>query len=296
MQHDKLIKLTSRASVAVATSLVIVKFIAWQQSNLISISASLFDSLSDLLSSIVNFCTIMYAIKPADDDHRFGHGKAEALAGMLQSLLILISTLYVFTYSLFFSQKNVDHGLENHNKFIIFTVLLSLVLTLFLLILQKNTIKKTRSLVIEADYLHYKNDMLVNLAVLLAIFCTNYIWWFDVLIGGGIFFYVILGAFEITKKSFEILMDKELSDDTRRQILEIVNLNSKVIGVHELRTRSNGRNDFIQMHLDLDENLSLKEAHSIAEEVEQSILSKFKNAEVLIHQDPYVENPVKKTR
>lgn len=289
MKHDKLIKLTSRASVAVATILVIIKFIAWKQSNLISLSASLFDSLSDLLSSVVNFCTIIYAIKPADDDHRFGHGKAEALAGMLQSLLILFSTIYVFTYSLFFIQKKVDYSFQNQSKFIIFTVIFSLILTLLLLILQKNTIKKTRSLVIQADYLHYKNDMLVNLAVLLAIFFSNYIWWFDALIGGAIFFYVIFGAFEITKKSFEILMDKELSDEIRQQILEIVKLNPKVIDVHELRTRSNGRNDFIQMHLDLDADISLKEAHSIAEEVEKSILSKFENAEVLIHQDPYVK-------
>lgn len=281
--HKKLIKITSWASVGVAIILVISKAFACKISNSLAVSASLIDSMSDLLSSVINFFAIRYALQPADNEHRFGHGKAEALAGLIQSIFIIIATGWLYFHAI--------HGvLHNHqlteNSITTTIMAASIVLTIGLVALQQYTIKKTNSLVITTDCLHYKADLLTNLGVLLTIYLHDYWNWLDPIIGLAIATYIMYSTINIIRQAFDVLMDRELSDKIQEEILKITMSHPQVLGVHDLRTRSSGNCEFIQMHLDLDGYMSLIDAHTIAETVEKSILNAFPTAEVIIHQDP----------
>jgi ferrous-iron efflux pump FieF len=285
--HDySLIKLASKAAIGAASLMVIAKFYAWFQTGSLSLQASLVDSMLDSLASILNFLIIRQAIKPPDAEHRFGHGKAEALGGLVQTAFIAGSAAWLLVdvaYRLFDPQdlSNVHTG----NAVMLAATLLTGGLVLF----QRHVVRQTGSLAIKADTIHYETDFLANIGVLLSINLSTYFnWvWLDVLVGGGIAIYIFIASAKIALTSVDILMDKELDHLTQSTIEDIIRSHPQVKGFHDLRTRTSGYRIFVQFHLDLDPDISLWEAHKIGEEVELIILEKFPIAEVIVHHDIY---------
>ncbi|NKF52312.1 cation diffusion facilitator family transporter [Shewanella sp. WXL01] len=283
-EYDFWVKLASRAAVATAITLITIKLIAWLHSGSASMLASLTDSVADTLASVVNFIAIRYAILPADADHRFGHGKAEPLAALAQSAFILGSAFLLLFYG---GDRLINPVPVNQATLGIIVSVIAIVLTLALVMLQKRALEKTNSTVVEADSLHYKSDLLLNGAVLLALVLAQYGWWWaDGLFAIAIALFIGQQAIDLGFRSIQTLLDRELDEATRQQIIDTVKAHKQVSGVHDLRTREAGKTTFVQMHLEIDGELSLRAAHKIADEVESSVAALFDDAEVIVHQDP----------
>lgn len=283
-QYDFWVKLASRAAVATALTLIIIKMAAWFYSGSASMLASLIDSFADGLASLVNFVAIRYAIVPADQDHRYGHGKAEPLAALAQSAFILGSAFLLLFHG---GERLINPAPINHAMIGILVSIIAIVLTFSLVLLQKKAVAATSSTVIEADALHYKSDLFLNAAVLVALVLAQYGWWWaDGLFAILIAIFIGQQAIGLGYSSIQSLLDRELDNDTRLKIVEIAQEDPLVRGIHDLRTRESGKTTFIQCHLELDGSLSLKEAHDIADRTGARIRAVFDNAEVIIHQDP----------
>jgi len=283
----RLMRWATYASVSTALILILVKVVAWFITDSVSILATLLDSSLDVLASLVNLVAVRHALQPADKEHRFGHGKAEALAGMGQAMFIAGSAGFLLLQAVgrLVSPQELTAGLEVGVGVMIF----SIIATLILLSFQKYVIKQTNSTAIKADALHYRTDLLVNASVIVALLLTFYGWsYFDALFGIGIAIFILYSAWEIVKESIDLLMDHELPDDEREKIRQIVIKHPKVQGMHDLRTRRSGTRIFIQLHLELDSTLTLAAAHIIADDVENELESFFQDAEVIIHEDPVV--------
>ena len=280
-----LITSATYGAVGVAAILIAAKFFAWMRTDSLSLQASLIDSLLDMVASIINLLVVRQALKPADKEHRFGHGKAEALGGLGQSAFIAGSAVWLLI--------DVTHRLINPlpiqgAQIGSFVMIIASILTLLLVLYQRYVIKRTRSLAIAADSLHYLGDFYTNIGVLVSLNVSVLLGWthLDSLVGAGIAAYILHSSWKISQRSLDVLMDRELPDAARLQITKIALSHPRVWGVHDLRTRSAGVQDFIQMHLDMDEKLSLLEAHDIANDVELAVQDAFPHAEVIIHQDP----------
>jgi ferrous-iron efflux pump FieF len=280
----RLMRMATYASTTVALSLIVIKLIAWVMTESISMLATLIDSCLDALASIINLIAVRHALTPADKKHRFGHGKAEALAGLGQATFIAGSSMFLVleAVSRFWHPQPVEAmpvGLA--------VMGISIAATVGLVLFQSHVIRQTGSTAIKADHLHYKTDLIVNVGVIVAlILASRGSLAFDPLIAVAIAAYILYSAWEIASESLNLLMDHELPDADRKRIKSIVNAHPKVCGMHDLRTRKSGMTEFIQLHLELDDKLTLMEAHSIADEVEASILAEFPGAEVIIHEDP----------
>ncbi|MCX7342758.1 MAG: cation diffusion facilitator family transporter [Proteobacteria bacterium] len=288
--HNHLANHATFAAVCTAIILVTTKTFAWWFSGSLTIQASLLDSSSDLLSSMINFFAVRYARKPANEEYRFGYGKAEALAGFLQSILIIASTFWMVWHAY---QHHQMLEKISHHKLALLVMAISTILTLCLVIFQLYTIKRTNSIAVKADFLHYQADLLSNVAAIIALLAMSWfeIGWIDTVFGVGIAIFLLYGSIAILKQSFNILMDKELPKAIRQKIIQIIQSHTKVVDVHELRTRSAGHIDFIQLHITLDPSLSLKEAHVIGDEVEQTLQTSYPQSEILIHLDPEGYHP-----
>jgi len=288
-KNSALIHIATYASVIVATILVIAKLIAWKVTHSLSLQASLVDSFLDALASLVNFYAVRHALRPADKEHRFGHGKAESLAGLVQSGFIAASAIWLIVEG--FHRFFVPEPLQAHSVGVN-VMIFSIIITTLLIIFQTYVIKNTRSLVISADSLHYRADLLTNLAVLISLKVSVIynLHFLDIGVGLCIAFYILQSSWSVGRESVNILMDRELSDEARTHILNIAMDHPRVLGVHELRTRSAGLQSFIQMHLDIAAQLSFQDAHNVSLEVSQAIGREFPQCEILIHIDP-VEVP-----
>jgi ferrous-iron efflux pump FieF len=273
------------ASVSVAAGLILIKLVAYILSGSVALLASLIDSLIDLVASIVNLFAVRHALEPADQEHRFGHGKAEPLAGMIQGAFIAGSSMFLF-FEAGFRLLNPHH--IAHANISIAVMVISLVLTIMLVIFQQYVVKQTSSVAIKADSIHYLSDILQNVGVILAlILSTRFnLTMADPLIALIIGTYILYSAWQIVRQSFDQLMDRELSDEDRERIRTIALSHPSVKDLHELRTRHSGRDIFIQLHLEMDGNLTLYKAHEVADSVEESIREVFPNADVIIHEDP----------
>ncbi|MGR6504078.1 cation efflux pump FieF [Shewanella sp. Koi 1] len=288
-QYDFWVKLASRASVATALTLIIIKLLAWLYSGSASMLASLTDSFADALASIINFIAIRYAIVPADHDHRYGHGKAEPLASLAQSAFIMGSAFLLLFYG---GERLLNPAPVEYATLGVVVSVVAIVLTLALVALQKRALAATKSTVVEADSLHYKSDLFLNGAVLLALLLSQYGWWWaDGVFAVLIACYIGQQAFDLGYRSIQALLDRELDEETRQQIKQIAKQDPRVQGLHDLRTRQAGKTIFIQFHLELDGNLSLNEAHSIADTTGLRVKAAFEDAEVIIHQDPVQVEP-----
>ena len=284
MTYSQLIKLATWASVVAAISLIGVKTWGWDQTQSVSLLASLIDSTMDSAASLINFFAIHYAMAPADKEHRFGHGKAEALAGLAQALLILVSIGLLLTQTL----GRLWNPLVVENTPIgISIMLVSMVLTGALVVFQWYVVKRTQSNAIKADSLHYTSDFLMNFGVIIALFLASIGYhgadpYFALSIGA----FVVYSAWGIAQSAFHLLLDHELSDEQRHLITQLALTQPQVIGMHDLRSRQSGHMQFIQLHLELQEDMLLLEAHGVAEALEHRIMAVFPYADVIIHLDP----------
>ncbi|WP_185268199.1 cation diffusion facilitator family transporter [Halopseudomonas xiamenensis] len=283
-RNARLLRQATYASVAVAITLIVLKAVVWFMSGSVSLLASLIDSLMDAGASLINLIAVSYALTPADKGHRFGHGKAEALAGLAQSAFIAGSAVLVLL-------QGIDH-LRNPRPveaawFGVAVMLLSIVATLLLLRFQRHVIQRTGSTAIRADALHYRSDLLMNTSIIAALVLA----WYglpgaDALFGIGVALFIGFGALQIGRDAVQVLMDHELPDEVRREALALARAVPGVIDVHDLRTRQSGQQWFMQLHLELPGELPLTEAHELGEQVRHAIQQRFSQAEVLVHKDP----------
>lgn len=288
MTQDKnavLMRRATYASVTVAFALISIKFVAYILTGSVALLSSLIDSVLDSLASILNFIAVRHALEPADKEHRFGHGKAEPLAGLGQAAFIMGSSLFLIFEAInrFVNPQQIQHG-----NIGIAVMLISLFATIILVIYQRHVVKQTGSLAIQADSIHYFSDIALNISVILALVISAYTGWTlaDPIAALLIAIYIIYSAWKIVRQSLDQLMDRELSDEDRQKIKSIAIGHPGVASLHELRTRASGKDIFIQTHLDMDGEISLNEAHRIGDEVEAELQAAFPNADILIHQDP----------
>ena len=283
-EHARLLRLATRASVAVASLLIVTKAIAWWLSGSISMLAGLTDSLLDGVTSFLNLLAVHYALRPADDDHRYGHGKAESLAGMSQALFIGVSAVLIA----FQAVERLKHPEPVGAPWIgIGVIIFSLVMTVGLLVLQHRVVKATGSNAVRADSLHYRSDLMLNGSILVALLLASVGFpQLDAWFGLGIAVYILWSAYQIARESFSVLMDEELPSDVSDNMLTLACNVPGVLGAHDLRTRISGNVWFVQLHLELPGELTLSQAHSISDSAAQAIAEVYPQAEVLVHADP----------
>ena len=287
--NAKLMRWATYASVSTAIILIIAKIIAWFMTDSVSIMATLLDSSLDVLASVINLIAVRHALQPADNEHRFGHGKAEALSGIGQALFIAGSAGFLLLQAI--GRIINPQAMITEIEVGVGVMIFSIAATLLLLSFQKYVVSKTGSTAIKADALHYKTDLLVNGSVIIALFLTVYGWsYFDAIFGIGIAIFILYSAWQIVKEAIDLLMDHEIDDQERDKIRDIVLEHEQVLGYHDLRTRRSGTRVFVQLHLELDAEQTLASAHEIADTIEKRIAALFDDAEVLIHEDPVLRS------
>jgi len=280
----RLMRLATYASVFTAAILIVAKLAAWIMTDAVSLLATLIDSCLDAVASVINLLAVHHALQPADAKHRFGHGKAESLAGLGQAAFITGSAFFLLLEG--FQRLLHPQPLEVVAVGI-WVMVFSIIATLGLVSLQTHVVKRTGSSAVRADSLHYKTDLFVNASVIAALLLTAYGWpGFDPVFAIAISLYILHSAWEIGHEAAQLLMDHELPDEDRQRIRDIVLQHPEARGIHDLRTRKSGTTVFIQLHLELDDELSLVQAHAISDEVEARIGAAYPNAEIIIHEDP----------
>ncbi len=286
MEPQRLMRAATIASMSVALALIGAKTAAWLITESVSMLSSLVDSSLDFLASLVTFLAVRQALTPADADHRFGHGKAEALAGLTQAGFIAASGGGLL---LTVSDRLLHPHEVRHEAVGVAVSLLAIVLTLALVAFQNYVVKRTGSIAIGADKAHYKTDLVSNVAVGIALFLAGR--FNQPLIDAGmaalVALYLIHGAWGVGRSSLDVLMDRELPDADRLRIVDIARRHPEVQDIHDLRTRSSGLTKFIQLHIELDPTLTLTQAHEIGDQVEADIQAGFPDAEIILHVDPF---------
>ena len=272
------------AAVGVAALLILLKTVAYIVTDSIAMMASLADSAVDLFASAINLLAIRHALMPADAEHRFGHGKAEPLAGLVQAAFIAGSVAFLMIESA--SRLVAPHPIEN-STLALAIMALSIATTVVLLAVQQVAIRRTGSLAIGADRMHYLGDLLTNAGVIVGIILSTQFGLLeaDPVIGMGVSIVLAWSAWHVFRQSYDQLMDRELPDEERAKIRAIVKHHPEVRSFHDLRTRAAGVHTFIQCHIELDPAMSLVRAHEISDEVERDLCAAYPNAEVIIHQD-----------
>ncbi|MEA2778811.1 MAG: ferrous-iron efflux pump FieF [Rhodospirillaceae bacterium] len=282
---ERLMRLATYASVATAVVLIAAKLVAYLLTDSVSLLSTLIDSLLDVAASLVNLFAVRTALMPADAEHRFGHGKAEPIAALGQSAFIAGSALFLLVEA---GNRVVNPSPIQNTGVGLAVMLFSIAATALLVAFQRYVIRRTGSVAIRADSLHYVSDLLVNMAVILALLAWRQFGWplADPIFAAVIGCYILWTAWQIVRGALDLLMDHELPDSARRQIRGIALSNPVVRALHDLRTRSSGNAVFIQFHLELDGDMPLTRAHAVSDEVEDAIRGAFPGAEVIIHQDP----------
>jgi ferrous-iron efflux pump FieF len=284
LRRARLLRLATRASVATALLLIVAKVVAWLLTGSVSVLASLVDSVMDALASGINLVAVRWSLQPADEEHRFGHGKAESLAGLGQATFIAGSALFLVLQAV---QRILDPQPLGDVGVGVGVMVFAMAATGGLLLLQRHVIAVTGSSAIKADSLHYFTDLATNASILLALGLAWAGWpGLDPYFALAVAAYILRSAWHIGSEAVHLLMDRELSAETQAQILGLAYSDPGVLGVHDLKTRQSGPTAFIQLHLELDDSQSLTEAHATTEAVEQALLAAFPGAEVMIHQDP----------
>jgi ferrous-iron efflux pump FieF len=286
-QEDKarLMRLATLFSMAVALVMIAAKLAAWILTGSVALLSTLVDSTLDAVASLINFLAVRHALQPADQEHRFGHAKAEPLAGLAQSAFIAGSALFLVGES---AERLFNPVAIKQADFGIGVMAAAVVVTLALVLFQRFVVQRTGSLAIGADHLHYMGDLMMNGAVIVSLlFSTQFgITAADPLFAVLISLYLAYGSWGIAKRSYHLLMDREFPEPQRRRIIEICLAAAGIKGVHDLRTRSAGLTDFIQVHLSMDPDITLRQAHAYSDEVEAALQREFPHADVIIHQDP----------
>ena len=282
---ERLRRLATYASVAVAAVLIAAKFVAWLETGSVALLSSLVDSLLDAAASLVNLVAVRHAMSPADREHRFGHGKAEPLAVLGQSAFITGSAMLLLAEAV--RRLLWPAPVENPPAGIA-VMIFSIAATIGLVACQRYVVRRTGSIAIIADELHYRSDLVLNLSVIVALVLGGIFNFplLDPLFGAAIGLWIVYSAAALARLSLFQLMDHELSDDEREKIRGIAQSHPDVVAAHDLRTRVAGPTAFIQIHIEMDGALSLRRAHEISDEVEGQLREAYPHAEVIIHQDP----------
>ena len=270
----------------VSSSLFLMKVITGILSNSMAMLASALDSAFDFLSSTVNYSAIRHAQKPADHTHRYGHGKAEALAGFVQSIVIFGSSLFLAYKSLLRIIEPDEIGMFNEG---VIVMVISIALTWVLVIYQKMVHKKSQSIVIAADRLHYVTDILANGVVIASLVLDKYlkIPYIDALAALGIAMFIFKSSTDIFRQSFDILMDKDISDIYRNDLKTIIEeAGEEILGYHDLRSRAAGEVVFLEFHLEVPKDISVKKSHDVVEKTMKLMKKKHPNIDMIIHTDP----------
>jgi ferrous-iron efflux pump FieF len=273
------------ASISVAATLIALKAWAAWSTGSTAMLGSLADTALDLVASLVTLAGVWVAAQPADAKHRFGHGKAEALAAMVQVTLIAISALAL-------AARAVEHYLaggrtEAAGEGIAVSVA-AMAMTLALLVWQRHVIRRTRSLAIATDHLHYQSDLLLNLAVIAALALDQYagLAGADPLFGLAIAGWLGWGAWRASQRAIDQLMDKEWPQDMKDRFIAVASRHPELRGMHDMRTRTSGNRDFVQFHVWVDPEMTVRAAHRVMDEIERRLRVEFPGVEIIIHPDP----------
>ncbi len=281
-EKNRLKRWSVAASISVAIILITIKFFAWYLTGSISLLSSLTDSFLDFGASLINMIAIYHAAQPADEEHRFGHGKIEALAALLQSVIVIGSSCFLIRESIerFFNPQPLQHTLVG-----IWVMVASIILLLALVAFQRYVIRRTNSLTIIADSTHYKGDLLLNIGVLISIGSYHLFGWssIDAIFGAIISTYIIYTAYDISKSAVNILLDREIPAEDRTRIIDIIESHPKVKGCTDFRTRSSGAGEFIYANVLFPATMSIQESSKIIKQVEESILKVYPDSEILLH-------------
>lgn len=282
------VKLTTRAalaSIAMAIFLVALKSYAAIHTGSVAMLGSLADTALDLLASLVTLAGVRFAAMPADDDHRFGHGKAEALAALAQVVLISISAIAIAWRAI--DRLGGDARTEGLELGMGVSIV-AIAATFALLAYQRHVIKRTGSVAIETDHVHYQSDLLLNLSVIVALVLDQLMGFrlADPLFGIAIAAWLIYGAWRAASRSIDQLMDKEWPVAKRRDFLAAAADFPELDGLHDLRTRTSGAYDFVQFHVWVPGHWTVADAHDRMDRVEEALQARFPGTEILIHLDP----------
>ena len=283
--HGNLTTKAAIASVCMALFLLALKIFAAAETGSVALLGSLADTAFDVLASLLTLFSVRYAARPADDDHRFGHGKAEALSALMQVMLIIVSASLIGWRAV----VRLGSGeTTSHPEYGIGVSLISIVATLTLLAYQRQVVKKTGSVAIHADHVHYQSDLLLNVAVIAAIALEVFggLRGADPVFGIGIAFWLLFGASQSAKMALAQLLDREWPVEKRDRFLAVANRHPEMSTIHDVRTRSSGMHDFVQFHVWFDPNKTLGEVHRVMDEVEAELEREFPGVEVLIHPEP----------
>ena len=283
--HATLTSRAAMASIAMALSLLALKLWASAATGSVAMLGSLADTALDILASAVTLYGVRHAAMPADRDHRFGHGKAEALAALFQVVVISISALAILWRAV---MRWIEGQVTAHADYGIGVSLIAMAATAGLLVYQRYVIRQTGSVAIHADHVHYQSDVLLNGAVIVALALDQYagIGWADPLFGVGIAAALLWGAWRASSQAIDQLMDREWPEEKRRTFMQSAAKYPELAGLHDLRTRSSGAHDFVQFHVWVDPEMTVAVAHDLMDRAELALQQEFPGTEILIHLDP----------
>ena len=285
ISDEQLKKLATIAGVSLAVGLMIIKLLASWYTGSLAILSSLVDSISDIFASVIAFIAVRFSSLPASCRHRYGFGKAEALSALVQSAFIAGSGLFVIYEGV---NRFINPTLLVEMSVGIGVMVFSLILTVIVVAFQQYVAKKTKSLAVDADSVHYAVDIVTNISIILSLLVVKF-WgleWFDPLAAVFVSAYLLYNAFKIAKEAVALLLDKELPEEVRNKVIEAVKEYEFCQGIHDLRTRDSGGIYMFELHLELDGALPLYEAHRLTELVENKIKKLYPKSQVIIHQDP----------
>ncbi|WP_428026761.1 cation diffusion facilitator family transporter [Arcobacter sp.] len=275
-------------SSTVAAILTLIKLVVGIASGSVAVLASAVDSILDMFVSLFNYFAISNAEKPADKYFNYGRGKIEALASVIEGTIITLSGLFLLYQAI---EKAITGEVSKYLEESLAVMLISLIITISLVVYLNYVSKKTHSMVIKADALHYKTDVYTNIAVLASLILVNLTGYeiVDVFIGGAISLYIIYSAYELIQNGVLVLLDKAVDEETVKQIEKIFLAEERVNNQHLLKTREVGNKIFVEVHLVFDCLITLMEAHKISDRIENKIrkINKEKNWIINIHMDPY---------
>ncbi len=285
--HDnRLKKCAAILSISVAVFLALIKVFAFLKTDSLAVFSSFIDSATDLFASIVSFIAVYFSTKPASYNHRYGYGKTEALSALLQAVFVGVSGLFVIFDGI---NRLIHPVIVTETGFGIGIMLFSIFVTLALVLFQTYVARKTNSLAIKADRAHYTVDFLTNGAVVISLVLVKLFdfMFFDIIAAIFISIYLLYNAYMLAREAVDLITDKELPEEIKNNIRHIIKEEKDILGVHDFRSRNLGDVYYFEMHLEIDGNISLYEAHKIADNVEQKILKSYPNSQVIIHQDPF---------
>jgi ferrous-iron efflux pump FieF len=285
LDNAALNRLAATASLATAIILTLAKLLAAILSDSLAMLASMIDSLADIAGSAITFLAVRISQQPPDRAHRYGHGKAESLSALAQASLVMGSALFVLIGA---AERLVTPRPIEPGAFPLVVLVGAMAVTIALVTLQRWVIRRTGSAAIAADRLHYTADLATNLLVLLTLVATVRleVFWLDPLAAALVALYLAWHALVIGREAVDTLMDRELGPEERQRIVDLVRAHGDVADCHDLRTRRAGNTVFIELHIELDPQMSVRRAHRVTDSLEATLTRAFGDAEVIIHQEP----------